>query len=97
MPITVKPHLDLELEKPKMYLVSILSDSHIPWKFCMSVLTSIFHKSDEDALILTDEILTHGECFCGVYMFEIAETKAVAVEKLAEDDGFSIHCLIEEV
>lgn len=97
MPITVKPHLNIELEKPKMYLVTILSDNHISWEFCMKILTSIFHKSDKDADAITKEIQTHGEAFCGVYMFEIAETKAVTVEALAKDEGFSIYCLIEEV
>ena len=97
MPIEIKPHLNIKLNKPKMYLVSILSDKHVSWQFCMVILTTIFHKTDEEALSITEEIQTNGEGFCGVYVFEIAETKAVTVEELAHKEGFSVNCLIEEV
>lgn len=95
MPIKVQEHMNVK-DKPKMYLVSILSENHIPWVFCMQILTEIFHRSDEDALLITEEIQANGEGFCGIYMFEIAETKAVLVEKLAEKENFSVSCLIEE-
>ena len=97
MPIKIKPSLSIQLDKPKMYLVSVFSDNYVSWEFCMTILTSIFYKSDEEANDITQEIQTNGEGFCGVYIFEIAETKAATVEKLAHNEKFSIRCLLEEI
>lgn len=97
MPIQIKPKLNLELNTPKMYLVSILSDNSISWAFCMTILTEIFYKSDEEAYLMTQELQTVGEIFCGVYIYEIAETKAARVKKLAHNEKFLIRCLLEEI
>ena len=97
MPITFKPYLDMHRNKQKMYFVSIIYDKYVSWEFCMKVLITIFHKSEEDANIIANEIVTDGEGFCGGYMFEIAESKAEMVEALAKKEGFSLCCLVEEV
>jgi ATP-dependent Clp protease adaptor protein ClpS len=97
MPITIKPYLDIQYEKPKMYFVTIINDRHVSWKFCMRILMEIFHMNVDDAMIVSNEIVTNGEGFCGGYMFEIAQTKAELVEKEAKEAGFSLTCLVEEV
>ena len=97
MPITIKPYLDIQYDKPKMYFVTIITDRHVPWKFCMRILMDIFHMSMEDAQTVANEIVTNGEGFCGGYMLEIAQTKAAQVEQEAKEEGFSLFCLVEEV
>ena len=97
MPIEIKSYSDVKLVKSKMYFVSILSDGYISWEFCMRILTTVFHKNDEDANAIANEIVTNGEGFCGGYAFEIAETKAVMVEEQAKKERFSLLCLVEEV
>lgn len=97
LPITLKSYLKIQFDKPTMYFVSILNHDHVSWEFCMRILTSVFHKSQEDAEAIAHEIVTNGEGFCGGYMLEIAETKAELVEKKAEKEGFSLICLVEEV
>jgi len=97
MPITIRPYLDMQFDKPKMYLVSILYDKHVSWEFCVRVLITVFYRSREDAEAIAHEIVTNGEGFCGGYMLEIAETKAEIVEELAKKEGFSLQCLVEEV
>lgn len=97
MPITIKPYIDMQRNKQKMYFVSIIYDKYVSWEFCMKVLMKIFHKNEEDANIIANEIVTDGEGFCGGYMFEIAESKAGMVEELAKKEGFSLICLVEEV
>lgn len=100
MSITIKtnrPNFFSQLDKPKLYFVYILYEKHISWDFSIRILMSVFHKSREKAEAITHEILTNGEGLCGVYMFEIAETKAKIVEKQAKDEGLSMSCLIEEV
>lgn len=83
--------------KPKMYLLYIVYDKHISWDFCMRILMNIFHKNIEDAHNIANDILTNGEGLCGVFHFEIAETKAETVEEQAKKEGFSLQCYIEEV
>ncbi len=96
-PLTLKSYLKIEVDTPKMYLVSILNDKHVSWEFCMGVLMDVFHKNQEEAKAIAHEIVTNGEGFCGGYMLEIAETKANLVEEVAKKEGFSLVCLIEEV
>jgi ATP-dependent Clp protease adaptor protein ClpS len=97
MPITIRPYLDMQFDKPKIYLVSILYDKYVSWEFCVRMLTDVFHKSREDAEAIAHEIVTNGEGFCGGYILEIAETKAEIVEEQAKKEGFSLCCLVEEV
>lgn len=96
-PITLKAYLKIEVDTPKMYLVSIINDKHVSWEFCMRMLMEVFHKDIEDAKAIAHEIVTNGEGFCGGYMFEIAQTKAEMIEEQAKKEGFSLLCLIEEV
>ncbi len=96
MPITIRPYLDMQFDKPKIYLVSILYDKYVSWEFCVRMLTTIFHKNREDAEAIAHEIVTNGEGFCGGYILEIAETKAEIVEEQAKKEGFSLSCLVEE-
>ena len=97
MPITVKPYLDMQFDKPKIYLLSIVNADYVSWEFCMRVLRDIFYKNLKDAKAIADEIVTNGEGFCGGYILEIAETKAEIVEEMAKQEGFSLYCLVEEV
>jgi len=97
MAITIKPYLDMNYNKTKTYLVSIIYDKHVSWEFCVRVLKNTFHKSQSDAEAIAHEIVTEGEAYCGVYLLEIAETKAETVEAQAEKEGFSLYCLVEEV
>ena len=96
MPKTLKSYLKIEVDTPKLYLVSILSDKHVSWEFCMKILAEVFHRDYEDADAIAHEIVTNGEGFCGGYNLEIAETKAELVEELAKKEGFALSCLIEE-
>ncbi len=100
MSITIRTHRTKffpQLGKPKFYMVYIFYDKHISWEFSIRILMSVFHKSREKAEIITNDILTNGEGLCGVYMHEIAESKAKIVEEQAKNEGLSMWCLIEEV
>ena len=97
MAIKIRTNFFPPLDKQKMYFVSILYDKYISWDFSMRTLMGVFHKTREEAEAITNNILTDGEGLCGVYMFEIAESKAKLVEQQAKDEGLSMWCLIEEV
>ncbi len=97
MPITLKSYLKMQIDTPKMYLISIINDNYVSWEFCMRILMSVFHKNLEEAKAIAHEIVTNGEGFCGGYILEIAETKSELVEAQAKKEGFTLICLVEEV
>ncbi len=97
MPITLKSYLKMQIDTPKMYLISIINDNYVSWEFCMRILMSVFHKNLEEAKAIAHEIVTNGEGFCGGYILEIAETKSELVEAQAKKEGFTLTCLVEEV
>jgi len=99
MPVTIEKPFRIQIKKAetKMYFVSILYDKYVSWEFCVYILMEVFHKDLEQAKAITDVILSDGEAICGIYTFEIADTKATIVENKANKEGFSLRCLIEEV
>ncbi len=85
-----------ELREPKMYLVYMLNDDYTTWDFCLRIITGVFHKTLEEADNITQDIHTKGKGLCGIYSYEIAETKADAVQRQAREEGFPMRCSIEE-
>lgn len=97
MTVKTKPQTTIKRDEPKIYLVSIICDKYIPWDFSMRMLMNVFHKTAEEARAIADEIQVNGEGICGAYIYEIAETKAVIVERQANKERFTVQCLLEEV
>ena len=75
----------------------MLNDDYTTWEFCIQIITHVFNKTVQEADAITHEIHTKGRGFCGVYSFEIAETKADTVQKQAHKLGFPMKCSVEEV
>ncbi len=97
MAIEIRTNFFPPVDQAKMYFVYIIYDKYVSWEFCVKTLMSVFHKNQEEAMRIADEITTEGEGLCGVYLFDIAESKAELVESKAKDEGFSLRCLVEEV
>jgi ATP-dependent Clp protease adaptor protein ClpS len=97
MHIKTKNQASSKVYGSKIYLLTLLNEKHTSWEFCMRILTEVFHKSVEEATIITQNIQNDGEGMCGAYTFEIAETKAAIVERLAKQEQFSLHCLLEQI
>ncbi|HIC42948.1 MAG TPA: ATP-dependent Clp protease adaptor ClpS [Sulfurimonas sp.] len=75
----------------------MLNDDYTSWDFCLRIIISVFHKTIEEADAITNDIHTKGKGLCGIYLYEVAETKASIVEKQARSEGFPMRCSIEEV
>ena len=97
MSIQSESELKTELRKPKNYSVHMLNDDYTTWEFCIKIITAVFNKTVQEADTITHEIHTKGRGFCGIYSFEIAETKADTVQKQACKLGFPMKCFVEEV
>ena len=93
----LQPYLKDELRTPKSYLVYMINDDYTSWDFCIRVITTVFHKSVQEADEITNDIHTKGKGLCGIFSFEVAETKAAIVKDQAREEGFPMHCVLEEV
>ncbi len=87
---------ELVAETPKMYKVYLLNDDYTSMDFVVDILMTIFHKSYQEAERIMRDIHKKDKGLCGVYSFEIAETKVMQVHKLAREQGFPLKSIMEE-
>ena len=84
------------LATPKEYKVLLLNDDYSTMDFVVDVLMTIFHKTHKQSEDIMLEVHKKGKGLCGVYSYEIAETKVAQVHKKARDKGFPLKAVIEE-
>ncbi len=84
-----------EVEEPPMYRVILHNDDYTPMEFVVSVLIDIFNKSDQEATQIMLSVHQKGIGVCGVFVFEVAETKVAQVEHLARRQGWPLKCTME--
>jgi len=87
---------ELELEEPKLYKVMLLNDDYTSMDFVIMVLVEIFHQSAQKATETMLKIHEEGSGLCGVYTYEIAETKISQVHTLAKEHQFPLRAKMEE-
>jgi len=88
--------LALELEEPKMFKVLLHNDDYTSMVFVIEILTGIFHKTSTEAEKIMLHIHETGKAICGVYSFEIAQTKAQQVKQKAKQNEFPLLATIEQ-
>jgi len=87
---------DLELEEPKMYKVLLHNDDYTSMDFVVDILTTIFHMNHLQAEKIMLQIHDQEKAICGVYSFEIAQTKVQQVKKRAKENGFPLLATLEQ-
>ncbi len=85
-----------ETKKPSLYKVFLLNDDYTPMDFVVQVLESFFNKSREEATRIMMHVHRRGAGLCGVYTYEIAETKAAQVLAAARQAQHPLQCTIEK-
>jgi ATP-dependent Clp protease adaptor protein ClpS len=83
-------------QKPSMYRVLILNDDYTPMEFVVYVLERFFNRSREDATRIMLHVHQHGVGVCGVYSYEVAETKVAQVLDLARRNEHPLQCTMEK-
>ena len=96
MAIQTEEQTELLTREPRQYAVFMLNDDYTTWEFCIRIICSVFQKSVQEADAITNDIHTKGKGLCGVYSYEIAETKAARVKQQARKEGFPMRCSVEE-
>jgi ATP-dependent Clp protease adaptor protein ClpS len=85
-----------KLQKPSLYRVLILNDDYTPMEFVVYVLERFFQKSREDATRIMLHVHQHGVGVCGVFTYEVAETKVAQVVETARRHQHPLQCTMEK-
>jgi ATP-dependent Clp protease adaptor protein ClpS len=84
-----------KVELPKKYKVLLHNDDYTTMEFVIFILQGVFHKTRDEAERIMMEVHKNGIGLCGIYTFEIAESKAKKVERLARENSHPLMCTIE--
>lgn len=87
---------ELSLAYPKQYNVFLLNDDYTSMDFVVDILMGVFRQDFHNAHAIMIEVHQKGRGLCGVYPYEIAETKVHQVSSLARENGFPLKAIMEE-
>jgi ATP-dependent Clp protease adaptor protein ClpS len=85
-----------KMRKPNLYRVLLLNDDYTPQEFVVHVLERFFNKNQEEAFMIMMHVHNHGVGECGVYTFEIAETKVTQVMDYSRQNQHPLQCVMEK-
>lgn len=85
-----------EVTEPPMYRVLLLNDDYTTMEFVVEILMAVFKKTAREATRIMLNVHNSGVGLCGVYSYEIAETKVDTVHAIAKENGFPLKCTMEK-
>ena len=83
-------------KKPNLYRVILLNDDYTPMEFVVHVLEKYFNKGREEATRIMLHVHQKGAGTCGVYTYEVAETKVTQVIDFSRQHGHPLQCTMEK-
>ena len=83
-------------KKPSLYRVLLLNDDFTPMEFVVYVLERFFQKNREEAMTIMLHVHQKGVGECGIYPFEVAETKVTRVMDTARKNQHPLQCVMEK-
>ncbi len=85
-----------KVKQPSLYKVVLLNDDYTPMEFVVDVLERFFRMDRSAATRVMLEVHTRGKGVCGVFTYEIAETKVAQVTTYSRDNQHPLMCALEE-
>lgn len=82
--------------KPSLYRVLLLNDDYTPMEFVIHVLERFFMKGRDEATRIMLHVHNHGVGECGVFTYEVAETKVTQVMDFARQHQHPLQCVMEK-
>jgi ATP-dependent Clp protease adaptor protein ClpS len=82
-------------KRPSLYRVLLLNDDYTPQEFVVWLLQAVFNKAPEDAVRIMLHVHQNGVGLCGVYTYEVAETKVLQVMEIARRNQHPLQCTME--
>lgn len=83
-------------KRPNLYRVLLLNDDYTPMEFVVHVLERFFNKGRDDATQIMLHVHQNGVGECGVYTYEVAETKVTQVMDFARKHQHPLQCVMEK-
>lgn len=83
-------------KKPSMYKVLLLNDDYTPMEFVVHILERFFGKSTEEANRIMLHVHRRGVGVCGIFTYEIAETKVNQVMEFSRSHQHPLQCTLEK-
>ena len=85
-----------ETKRPSLYRVLLLNDDYTPMEFVVHVLERFFNKDQRSAHRIMMHVHQHGIGECGIYTYEVAETKVTQVMDFARKHQHPLQCVMEK-
>ena len=85
-----------QTRRPGMYRVLLLNDDYTPMEFVVAVLRKYFSKGAEEATRIMLHVHQHGVGECGIFTYEVAETKVTQVMDYARKHQHPLQCIMEK-
>mgnify|MGYP003537724807 CR=1 FL=1 len=85
-----------KVKPPPMFQVVMYNDDYTPMEFVVHVLERFFNKAREDAEVIMMQVHRQGVGVCGVYTYEVAETKVAQVIAFAQRHQHPLQCTLEK-
>ncbi len=83
-------------KRPNLYRVLLLNDDYTTMEFVIHVLERYFSKTGDEAIAIMLHVHQNGVGECGVYTFEVAETKVTQVMDYARENHHPLQCVMEK-
>jgi len=83
-------------KKPSLYRVLLLNDDYTPMEFVVYILERFFNKGRDEATQIMLHVHQKGVGLCGVYTYEVAETKVTQVMNFASQHQHPLQCTMEK-
>ncbi len=91
----VEKKSDVKPKKPRLYRVLLHNDDYTTRDFVVHVLTSVFHRDENEAVQIMLHVHYNGVGIAGVYTREVAETKVLTVERMAREQEYPLRLSME--
>jgi ATP-dependent Clp protease adaptor protein ClpS len=85
-----------QTKRPSLYRVLLLNDDYTPMEFVVHVLQRFFNKDHDTATRIMLHVHHHGIGECGIYTYEVAETKVTQVMDFARKHQHPLQCVMEK-
>ncbi|MPT23994.1 MAG: ATP-dependent Clp protease adapter ClpS [Starkeya sp.] len=85
-----------QVKRPNLYRVLLVNDDYTPMEFVVHVLEHFFSKNREEATQIMLHVHQHGVGECGIFTYEVAETKVTQVMDFARKHQHPLQCVMEK-
>lgn len=92
----IRQKTNAKVREPRRYQVIMHNDDYTPMDFVVEILTDIFHKGKEEAIMLMMTVHKSGQASVGTYSYDIAASRIRTASEWAEEEGYPFRMTLEE-